>query len=132
MNTQELMKAVHFDDIKPYLIELRPGLSDLQAYEKTYVTLRDIVPTFSYFDMVIRISRKQEKIIVTNTHLGALSDLAGRRIQISAENPISLPEAAAGLVDQITQYGYDTEKYKDHLDDWDSDMMDPQKARNLR
>lgn len=123
MRIQELMKNVRFDEIKPILEQSELKSQNLQVYENTFHTLRDIQPTFDYFDMAVGIKRMNGRVMVTNTHIGSISDLAGRTITISPKDHFTLPEIAAHLLYQITAHGYDTDRYKDHLEDWDDDMM---------
>ena len=92
--------------------------------------MRTIKPTFDYFDMIIEVKEKNGKIHVSNTHLGSLADLAGRRYKKQENIPDNV--FAAHCLYQITVHTYETERYKDHLDEWDDDMMNPQKARIVR
>ncbi len=123
MRIQELMRTVRFDDIKNVLKQYDFELKELKEYEKTFNTLRDIQPTFDYFDMVINVKRLNGQVMVTNTHLGSMSDLAGRTVKTRKEDHFTPAEAAAHIIYQITAHGYDTIRYKDNLDEWDDDMM---------
>lgn len=124
MNVKELMNAVDFDDVKVELEKM--PINDIDVYRGTYETLRDVKPTFGYFDNIIEVSRDADgHLLVTNTHLGSVSDLAGHRFDSASD--ISAEETAAAIVYQITAHSYETERYKDHLDDdwYDDDDLNP-------
>ena len=123
MRIQELMKTVRFDDVKNTLKESDFKLKELKEYEKTFNVLRNIKPTFDYFNMIINVKRLNGHVMVTNTHLGSISDLAGRTVKIRKEDHFTSAEAAAHIIYQITAHGYDTVRYKDNLEEWDDDMM---------
>ena len=123
MSIQELMKSVRLEDIEKALRQSYHELKDFQSYERTFNILRTVQPTFDYFDMVIGVKRRKDHVMVTNTHLGSISDLAGRTVDINKDDQLTPTEAAAHIVYQITAHGYDTTRYKDNLDDWDEDMM---------
>jgi hypothetical protein len=128
---KDLMTKVSFEKVSEILKELYPQeAANMEEFENTFNSLRTIKPTFDYFDMIIEVKEKNGKIHVSNTHLGSLADLAGRRYKKQAD----MPEAAvaAHCLYQITVHVYETERYKDHLDEWDDDMMNPQKARIVR
>ena len=128
---KDLMTKVSFEKVSEILKELYPQeAANMEEFENTFNSLRTIKPTFDYFDMIIEVKEKNGKIHVSNTHLGSLTDLAGRRYK----KHVDMPEAdvAAHCLYQITVHVYETERYKDHLDEWDDDMMNPQKARIVR
>ncbi len=128
---KDLMTKVSFEKVSEILKELYPQeAANMEEFENTFNSLRTIKPTFDYFDMIIEVKENNGKIHVSNTHLGSLADLAGRRYKKQAD----MPEAAvaAHCLYQITVHVYETERYKDHLDEWDDDMMNPQKARIVR
>nr|MBP7471507.1 hypothetical protein [Prevotella sp.] len=131
MNVKDLMKSITFNDIKDVI--LANPIQDIDNYKKTFDELCSVKPSFGYFDMTIEVKRNKEgKISVSNTHLGALSDLAGRRVKIDSKSNLSDAEVAGNIIFQITAHSYDTERYKDNLSDWDEDMMNPQKSRIVR
>lgn len=114
MNVKELMSAVGFEAVRP-ILEQMPA-HDAALYRDTFETLRDVKPTFGYFDNVIAVSRDAGgHLLATNTHLGSVSDLAGHRFETAPG--VSPEEAAAAIVYQIAAHSYETERYKDHLDD---------------
>lgn len=128
---KDLMTKVSFEKVSEILKELYPQeAANMEEFENTFNSLRTIKPTFDYFDMIIEVKEKNGIIHVSNTHLGSLADLAGRRYKKHG----GMPEAdvAAHCLYQITVHVYETERYKDHLDEWDDDMMNPQKARIVR
>lgn len=128
---KDLMTKVSFEKVSEILKELYPQeAANMEEFENTFNSLRTIKPTFDYFDMIIEVKEKNGKIHVSSTHLGSLTDLAGRRYK----KHVDMPEAdvAAHCLYQITVHVYETERYKDHLDEWDDDMMNPQKARIVR
>lgn len=131
MNVRDLMNSIEFDAIKEII--LKNPIQDIKNYEETYNELRTMKPSFGYFDMTIEVKRNKEgKVTVSNTHLGALSDLAGRRFKVDEKSNLTTEEVAGNIIFQITAHSYDTERYKDNLSDWDEDMMNPQKARIVR
>lgn len=125
------MTKVSFKEVSEVLKKLYPiETANMEEFESTFNSLRTVKPTFDYFDMIIEVKEKNGKIYVSNTHLGSLTDLAGRRFKIQGN--MSETVVAAHCLYQITVYTYETERYKDHLDEWDDDMMNPQKARIVR
>lgn len=128
---KDLMTKVSFEKVSEILKELYPQeAANMEEFENTFNSLRTIKPTFDYFDMIIEVKEKNGKIHVSNTHLGSLADLAGRRYKKYGDMPEA--DVAAHCLYQITVHVYETERYKDHLDEWDDDMMNPQKARIVR
>lgn len=61
----------------------------------------------------------------------SLSETLEARFKENGINARMLSFAAHCLY-QITVHEYETERFKDHLDEWDDDMMNPQKARIVR
>lgn len=133
MNLKELMKSVKFEEVKTILDKEYPDsrITD-EDYKKTFKELRNIKPTFDYFDMVIELKKTNGGLRVTNTHLGSVSDLAGRRYKVDGKLGLSNTEIASHCLYQIVAHSYDTVRYKDNLEDWDENMMNPQKARIVR
>ena len=130
-NIKDLMTKVSFEKVSEILKELYSlEAANIEEFENTFNSLRTVKPTFDYFDMIIEVKEKNGKIYVSNTHLGSLADLAGRRFKIQGN--MSETVVAAHCLYQSTVYAYETERYKDHLDEWDDDMMNPQKARIVR
>lgn len=128
---KELMTKVSFKEVSEILKKLYPlETANIEEFENTFNSLRTVKPTFDYYDMIIEVKEKNGKIYVSNTHLGSLTDLAGRRYK--KQGDISEADVAAHCLYQITVHVYETERYKDHLDEWDDDMMNPQKARIVR
>lgn len=128
---KELMTKVSFKEVSEILKKLYPlETANIEEFENTFNSLRTIKPTFDYYDMIIEVKEKNGKIYVSNTHLGSITDLAGRRYK--KQGDISEADVAAHCLYQITVHVYETERYKDHLDEWDDDMMNPQKARIVR
>ena len=128
---KDLMNKVSFDEVSEILKKLYPiEIENIKEFEDTFNSLRTIKPTFDYFDMIIEVKENNGKIYVSNTHLGSLADLAGRRYKKQENIPNNV--FAAHCLYQITVHTYETERYKDHLDEWDDDMMNPQKARIVR
>ena len=113
MNLKELIKSVSREEVLAKAQQLYPEAS---AYQK------ELADTFSddierYFDTNIEVKRLSGRVAVTNTHLGALSDLAAKRITVDKTITLSSEELAAYIVGQIALHDYDTQRYKDHLDD---------------
>ena len=128
---KDLMTKVSFKEVSEILKKQYPtGTANINEFENTFNSLRTVKPTFDYFDMIIEVKEKNGKIYVSNTHLGSIADLAGRRF--IAQKDMSEDVVAAHCLYQITVHTYETERYKDHLDEWDDDMMNPQKARIVR
>lgn len=128
---KDIMTKVSFKEVSEVLKKLYPiETAKMEEFESTFNSLRTVKPTFDYFDMIIEVKEKNGKIYVSNTHLGSIADLAGRRFKIQGN--MSETVVAAHCLYQITVYTYETERYKDHLDEWDDDMMNPQKARIVR
>lgn len=118
MNLKELIKSVSREEVLAKAQQLYPEAS---AYQKeladTFDQLSEATPTFSYFDTNIEVKRLSGRVAVTNTHLGALSDLAAKRITVDKTITLSSEELAAYIVGQVALHDYDTQRYKDHLDD---------------
>ncbi len=130
---KELMKSQDFNAVKEVLRKEYKDIKDIKSFEDTFETICRINPTYDYFDSIILIKKSGNAVRVTNTHLGSLSDLAGRNYK--KESGITDVEAAAHSLYQIVAHTYETERYKDHLSDWEDDMgdfMNPQKARIVR
>lgn len=133
MNIKELMKSVKFEDVQAILDKEYPDSTiTKEDYKKTFDELSNIKPTFDYFDMIIELKRVNGSLRVTNTHLGSVSDLAGRRYKVDHKLNLRDIEIASHCLYQIVAHCYDTVRYKDNLEDWDENMMNPQKARIVR
>ena len=74
------MTKVSFEKVSEILKELYSlEAANIEEFENTFNSLRTVKPTFDYFDMIIEVKENNGKIYVSNTHLGSLADLAGRR-----------------------------------------------------
>jgi len=130
MNISNLMKSVCFCDIETTIRKYKVG-NDTSNYKRTYQILCNIKPTYEFFDMTVGVKCSREgNIIVSNLHLGSLSDLAGRRFTIDPDCNISNIEAAGHIIYQVTEYNYRNEG--ESLSDLYEDMMDLQKAKIIR
>ncbi|MBP7373628.1 MAG: DUF6557 family protein [Prevotella sp.] len=128
---KDLMTKISFNEVSDALKKLyQLDKANIDEFENTFNTLRTVKPTFDYFDMIIEVKEKDGKVYVSNTHLGSITDLAGRRFKVQGNMPDAA--VAAHCLYQITVHEYETERFKDHLDEWDDDMMNPQKARIVR
>lgn len=118
MNLKELIKSVNQDEVIALALQIYPEASAYQQeLTETFSQLATLAPTFSYFDANIEVKKLNGRIAVTNTHLGALSDLAAKRISVDKGIELAPNQLAAYIVGQIALHDYDTRRYKDHLDD---------------
>ena len=128
MNIKDLMKSVDFENLRP-LLALHNDCN-IDACHHTYDAICAIHPTFDFFELFVEVKKLNNRIVVSNTHLGSLSDIAGRRFH--ADSQLSDNEVAANVIFHLTANSYDADAYNDALSYTDDDMMNPQTAKVVR
>lgn len=117
MKLQQLLVSAGRNDVLTAARRLYPD-ADQNVLARVFDDLCGIKPEYGYFDLIINVAPKDGVVRVSNTHIGSLADLAGRRVTLDDALAGKPAEAAAHCVYQIATHQYDTERFKDHLDEW--------------
>lgn len=124
MTFKQLLDKYDYEAIVPYVrlevenneYDLRPLDVRMQEMADYYAEMKKTKPTFGYIETPIEVKCVGDKLIVSNMHLGAMSDLLSHRVDVSDGVKVSEAEILALCVFQLVAHQPSTEKYREDDD----------------